>query len=267
MTRRTILVSVLLVAVVTAVIGALTVAIDRQHDSAQRARRSLSVVAAANLAQQRFLSVQTNIRGYLIRGNEDLLSDYRIARAALPDAAFDLQDLVAGDREQSRRAALIREEVQSYVNDYADPVIGRTREDGVNAGRDFATANDGIARGESIQAHLEELAEAERTRSASSAAEADEWSDRALTIAIGGLIVLVLVLVLVRMQRAAPPRSCAVRRRCPAAARCTRAGRRPPPGPRTARRPRRTRGPGPRAGPGRRTGRARAAAPPRSRGR
>ena len=77
MTRRTMLVSVLLLAAVTAVIGALAVAIDRQHGAAQRARRSLTVIAAANLTQQRLLAVQTNIRGYLIRGNEDLLIDYR----------------------------------------------------------------------------------------------------------------------------------------------------------------------------------------------
>ena len=151
MTRRTVIVSLLLVAIVGSVIGTLVVAIDRQHDSAERARRSLAVIAAANLTQQRLLAVQTNIRGYLIRGNEELLTEYRVARAALPDATFDLQDLVEGDPEQARRAAAIREKALSYVNDYGDPVIARTREDGVGAGRAFATANDGSARAKALE--------------------------------------------------------------------------------------------------------------------
>ena len=104
MTRRTLLGSVLILAAVIAVVGALSVAIDRQHRAALRAQRSLAVIAAANLTQQRLLAVQTNLRGYLIRGNEDLLSAYRVARAALPDATYDLQALVAGDPPQMRRA-------------------------------------------------------------------------------------------------------------------------------------------------------------------
>src|ERR1700752_5040562 len=118
MTRRTLLGSVLILAAVTAVIGALAVAIDRQHQAADRAQRSLNVIAAANLTQQRLLAVQTNIRGYLIRGNQDVLVDYRVARAALPDATLDLQALVADDPAQARRAQQIRDDAQSYVNDY-----------------------------------------------------------------------------------------------------------------------------------------------------
>ncbi len=41
---------------------------------------SQAVIAAANLTQQRLLAVQTNIRGYLISGNETLLQDYQEAR-------------------------------------------------------------------------------------------------------------------------------------------------------------------------------------------
>ena len=196
MTRRTLLGSVLILAAVIAVVGALSVAIDRQHRAALRAQRSLAVIAAANLTQQRLLAVQTNIRGYLIRGNEDLLTDYRVARAALPDATYDLQALVAGDPQQMRRAQQIRDDAQSYVNDYGDMVIGRTREDGVAAGRDFAAAAEGTARANSLQERITELTETERSRSAQRASEADEWSDRASWIAIVGLAVCVFILVL-----------------------------------------------------------------------
>ena len=73
LTLRTVAVSVLIVAVVAVVLGALAIAIGRQRDAGQRARHSQSVIAAANLTQQRLLAVQTTIRGFLIRGNADLL--------------------------------------------------------------------------------------------------------------------------------------------------------------------------------------------------
>src|SRR3954451_8765992 len=184
MTARTLLGSVLLLAAVTAVIGALAVAVNRQHQAAQRAQRSLSVIAAANLAEQRLLAVQTNIRGYLIGANSDLLADYRIARAALPDATYDGQALVAGDRPQARRAARIRAEALSYVEDYGDAVIARTREDGVAAGRTAAVTNDGGPRADSLERQIAALTGVERSRSAGLAAQANRWSDRARWIAI-----------------------------------------------------------------------------------
>jgi CHASE3 domain sensor protein len=197
LTRRTIFVSILLLLVVGGVIGLLALAINRQHEAAHRARVSQTVISAANLTEQRLLAVQTNIRGYLIRGNRDVLVDYRIARAALPDATLDLQTLVERDPAQGRRADQIRQEALSYVNDYGDPVVARTREDGVTAGRSFASANDGGARADGLLKRIEELAATEQVQSEELAREADAWSDRALLIALLGLILCVLALVAV----------------------------------------------------------------------
>ena len=135
LTVRTLAVSALIIVVVGAVLGGLALAIDRQHDAGERARRSQAVIAAANLTQQRLLAVQTKIRGFLIRGNPARARPTTATvRAALPAAALELQALVEGDPEQSRRADEIRQQALSYVNDYADPVIARTREAGVGAG-------------------------------------------------------------------------------------------------------------------------------------
>ena len=80
------------------------------------------MIAAANLTQQRLLAVQTNIRGYLISGNEDLLQDYREARAGFPDATLDLQPSSSTDDPGAGAGAprLIRAEALSYVNNYAE---------------------------------------------------------------------------------------------------------------------------------------------------
>ena len=196
LTLRTVAVSVLIVAVVAIVLGSLAIAIGRQRDAGERARRSQAVIAAANLTQQRLLAVQTNIRGFLISGNPDLMTGYRAARAGLPAAAVELELLVERYPAQRRLAELIRAEAQGYVNSYADPVIVRTREQGVRAGRAFAGASEGASRAEDLFALIDRLASAERALSSRLARDADSASERALLIAWSGLALCVLALAL-----------------------------------------------------------------------
>jgi signal transduction histidine kinase/CHASE3 domain sensor protein len=194
LTARTTAVSTLLVAVVAVVLGGLAIAIDRQHEAGERARHSQAVIAAANLTQQRVLGVQTLIRGYLIRGNADILQDYRETRAALPAAALDLLVLVEKDPEQRRVAERIRSDSLAYVDDYADPVIARTREDGVTAGRAFASASDGSARATALASLIDRLGARERALSERLATDADTATRRAYWVAGVGFLVCLLVL-------------------------------------------------------------------------
>jgi signal transduction histidine kinase/CHASE3 domain sensor protein len=187
LTIRTLTVSALIVVIVAGVLGGLTLAIDRQHDAGERARRSQAVIAAANLTQQRLLAVQTTVRGFLIRGNQTFLSDYRAARLSLPAAALELQGLVASDPAQRRLASQIQQQATAYVDGYSDPVIARTREAGVGAGRAFATANDGSARAGELASLIGQLGAAERSLSAQRASDADMASQRALLLAALGL--------------------------------------------------------------------------------
>ena len=179
------------------VIGLLTWAIARQQQTARTARESQAVIAAGNLTQQRLLAVQTNIRGYLISGNDDLLQAYRQARAALPDATLDLAALVDDDPAQLRRAETIRAEALSYVDGYADGVIARTREDGVAAGRAFASAADGTARAKEVEALITDLTSAEQVRSTRQAAKADQATDRAFLVSFVGLLLCMAALAYV----------------------------------------------------------------------
>ncbi|MDA0182165.1 ATP-binding protein [Solirubrobacter phytolaccae] len=199
MTKRTVLGSLGLVVLVATVIGLLTWAIARQQATARQARESQAVIAAGNLTQQRLLAVQTNVRGYLIAGNEDLLQAYRQARAALPDATLDLAALVDDDPAQLRRAETIRAEALSYINDYADAVIARTREDGVAAGRAFASAAEGTARANAVEERIVDLTAAEQERSARQAAKADQATDRAFLISFVGLLACIGALVWVTL--------------------------------------------------------------------
>lgn len=187
LTIRTLTVSALIVVIVAGVLGGLTLAIDRQHDAGERARRSQAVISAANLTQQRLLAVQTTVRGFLIRGNASLLTNYRSVRSSFPAAALELQGLVEADPAQRRLASQIHQQAVAYVDGYSDPVIARTREAGVGAGRTFATANDGAARAEELERLIGRLGVAEQALSEARARDADTSSQRALLIAALGL--------------------------------------------------------------------------------
>lgn len=194
LTIRTFAVSALIVAVVSGVFGWLAVAINAQRDAGERARHSQAVIAAANLTQQRVLAVQTSIRGFLIGGNPDYLSQYRSVRAELPVAALDLLGLVGDDPAQRRLAELIRADSLAYVNSYADPVIARARADGVSAGRALAAASDGVQRAQELSDTIDRLASAERAVSQRLADDANAASERALMIAWIGLAGCIIAL-------------------------------------------------------------------------
>ena len=180
LTVRTLAVSALLIVVIGAVLGGLALGIDRQHDAGERARHSQVVIATANLTEQRLLAVQTILRGFLIRGNATLLTDYRSVRESFPAAALDLQDLVADNPGQSRLAQEIRRQALSYVDTYADPVIERARTAGVGAGRAYALAHDGTARANELGVLIDRFGGVERTISEQRAKAADSASSRAL---------------------------------------------------------------------------------------
>jgi hypothetical protein len=84
------------------------------------------------------LAVQTTVRGYLVSAGQSFVAPYARVRAELPDAARELQRLVAGNELQPRRAQAIRDDAIAYVDTYAYPIIATTRDRGVGAGRSFA---------------------------------------------------------------------------------------------------------------------------------
>ena len=93
------------------------------------------MIAAANLTQQRCSPSRRYIRGFLIRGNADAAAGLPGSARRLPAAALELADARrADDPGQARRAETIRAEALAYVDDYADPVIARTREGGRQRG-------------------------------------------------------------------------------------------------------------------------------------
>jgi signal transduction histidine kinase/CHASE3 domain sensor protein len=191
---RTVAVTVLIVLVVAAVMVALLVAISRQRDAAESARHSQVVISAATRTEAALLGVQTTLRGYLVSANPDLLAEYQKVRPTLPDAARDLQNLVADNPQQLRRAQGVRDDSVSYVENYSDPVIATTQADGVAAGRSQARDLQGGTRATSLQQRINGLLKAEDVLSTARSTAAENASDRAILVAVLGLLGCMLLL-------------------------------------------------------------------------
>ena len=156
----------LIVAVVAIVLGSLAIAIGRQREAGERARRSQAVIAAANLTQQRLLAVQTNIRGYPDQRQPRPDQGLPLGpRAGFPPPHSSSQLLVERYPAQRRLAELIRAEALGYVNSYADPVIVRTREQASAPGGRSRAPPRAQLRAEDLFALIDRLATAERALS------------------------------------------------------------------------------------------------------
>jgi signal transduction histidine kinase/CHASE3 domain sensor protein len=193
---RAVVVAALIVLVLIGVMVALLRAIDRQRDSAGLARHSQVVIAAATQVEKNLLGVQTIVRGYLVNGSARAIAPYPRARAALPDSARRLQDLVSDNPDQLRRAQGVRDDAVSYVQNYADPLVAAVRQHGVAAGRSFATANQGGAKVTALEGEVDGLLKAEDALSSARQATARSASRRAVEIAVLGLAACVLLLIL-----------------------------------------------------------------------
>ena len=98
-------------AVVGRVLGLLAWRSTASSDAGERARQSQAVIAAANLTQQRLLAVQTNVRGFLISGNDGPAAS-RTAQARAGAARRDARPAGAG-RRRSRAARALADEIRA----------------------------------------------------------------------------------------------------------------------------------------------------------
>lgn len=84
--------------------------------SISQLRSSQSMVTRAERVLREIATVHADVfaaeaahRGYLLTGQEQFLAPYRAARVSLEDGLLQLESLVAGDPDQSRNVARLRQ--------------------------------------------------------------------------------------------------------------------------------------------------------------
>src|SRR6185437_14046935 len=146
LTRRTVVVSVLLSAVIGTAFFLLALAIAVLRDTEARANHAQGVLVAANRLERLIIDVETSQRGFVITGDTRLLRPWYEARSEFARQAPVMKRLAsAGDAGQEVLADKITKAAKSYIRDYSVPLVSAAQRN-LDSARTQAATNEGERR-------------------------------------------------------------------------------------------------------------------------
>ena len=204
LTRRMVIASALLTLVTSAAFAVLLLAIRDQRSSAQLARNSQEVLAAAARVERLLVDIETGTRGYLLTGEDRFLQPAHAGEAGFAQASTELVDLtkIAEQNEAPGRltaihvsgtARAIKFKGESYIRDYFRPLVAAA-ERGDPAARSVEKAQLGQVMFDDIRWDSNTLEQTEQRVAAERDDRAREYANQATIAAfagLGGTVVLV----------------------------------------------------------------------------
>jgi signal transduction histidine kinase len=197
LTRRMVIASVLLTLLTSAAFAVLLLTIGDQRSSAQLARNSQEVLAAAARVERLLVDIETGTRGYLLTGEDRFLQPAHAGEASFPQASSELVDLtkIAEQNEVPARlsaihvsgtAQAIKLKGESYIRDYFRPLIAAA-ERGDPTARSVENAQLGQVMFDDIRWDFNTLEQTEQRVAAERDDRARENANQATIAAIAGL--------------------------------------------------------------------------------
>lgn len=187
--------SVLLALLLVSAFAVLLLATLDLHQSTDERRATREALVAADELEKLVIDLETGLRGFVITGAERFLEPWRAARVAVPRDAAKLEQLVAGDPLQLRRARRIGDAADAYVEEYGLPLLAAVRR-GAPAARSLSRTEAGKRRTDGIRAEFDGFTAAARDHLARRENSADTASRRASIaggIGIAGSLLLILL--------------------------------------------------------------------------
>ena len=149
-------------------------------------KKSAATTVATLRVENLSVDVGSAVRGYALSRDQRFKDLYNSARIRVPSALDDLDKAVAGDAVQSRRAAEARDQMDSYIADYAGPVIQISKYF-PEAARGQAANRESRRRATDIRTTLNKITALESKRSASRSAHVHEVTRGAIIVGAGAL--------------------------------------------------------------------------------
>jgi len=159
----------------------------------RQAHRSEEVLVVANQLERFVVDLESGLRGFVITGEQDLLRSWHSARAAIPDQVGRLSRLVTDNPDQQAAAERIAAAVDSYLRDYAVPLVSLAERDRA-AARTVEVTEEGKRRLDRIRADFDQFLDTETALAAGRQDRADGADDRATVAAAVGLVASVLLI-------------------------------------------------------------------------
>jgi signal transduction histidine kinase/CHASE3 domain sensor protein len=195
LTARIVVAGVLLAGCVGTTFALLLLAISHQREAAQSARSAYNELIAAVALEGVILDLETGVRGYVITGDPRFLQPWNNAREQFGPQAKALEALTRDHPKELRYVRAIVQGVDSYIQDYAVPLLDAV-------GRHDATAqsiertNEGKERIDRLRMEFDSLRAVQQARITDSQQDADAASRRAIIGGFTGLAVTLLLVVL-----------------------------------------------------------------------
>jgi signal transduction histidine kinase len=197
LTRRMAIASALLTLLTSAAFAVLLLTIRDQRSSAQLARNSQEVLAAAARVERLLVDIETGTRGYLLTGEDRFLQPAHAGEASFAQASSELVDLtkIAEQNEVPARltaihvsgtAQAIKLKGESYIRDYFRPLVA-TAQRGDPTARSVENAQLGQVMFDDIRWDFNTLEQTEQRVAAERDDRARENANQATIAAIAGL--------------------------------------------------------------------------------
>ena len=189
LTSRTLLATAILVAVVAAVFGVLVLALSSVRDATSAEARAKEVTASSLAVENLVIELEAASRGLAITGSRRFLQPWTAAQDKLPAELAEFERLAEGNPEQERRARQISFLIRSYVKEYSAPLVVIGQEN-PQAARSTVAEGEGRRRTDEIRSNFARFLEVEDALAEESASTADKRTDRAIALAVAGLVAL-----------------------------------------------------------------------------
>jgi signal transduction histidine kinase len=179
--------SAVLALLVVAVFGVLVHAVLALDDATRAEAHSKNVTVAALVLEKNVIDLETGLRGLLLSGNERFLQPWTRARGELDGSIREFESLAAENPAQRERAQRLVREIRFYVEEYSDPLVALARE-GSQAADTTTAEGEGARRMDAIRTQFARFLDAENELASESAASANTEADRAIALAVAGLV-------------------------------------------------------------------------------
>jgi signal transduction histidine kinase len=186
-TARTLLVSALLGALLSASFVLLVVAVNDQRDAGRLALSSQQAITAGAQLETSVNSLETGLRGFVASGKPESLAPYNAGRRIYPGQLRHLRGMVGNDAIEIGQVKRISEAIGDYISFWALPLLAIAR-DRPDAARAIIVNRNGRQRIAQIRNSFNALYARERSVAHQRERRAEHRTKLGRTLGIGGAI-------------------------------------------------------------------------------
>jgi signal transduction histidine kinase len=195
LSARMLVASAVLALLVAGVFAVLIQAVSALNDATRREAHAKDVTTTTLRLQKLVVDLDSGVRGFVLTANPGFLEPWEEARAQLNDHLAEFTRRASTNPAQRKAALTLAGQIEAFVREYTIPIVRITRSN-PRVARNQVAREEGKRRTDEIRERFDSFLAAENALAAASAASANRQSDRAISLAIAGLIASAVLIVL-----------------------------------------------------------------------